>query len=48
MIYCKSMRPCPWKVPARHVYCDTFRAWLAECILCHVVYRLQPPRVPAD
>lgn len=32
-----------WKVPFREVYCDTFRMWIAECILCHIYYRLAPP-----
>ena len=35
-----------WKVPNREVYCETFRLWLSEVILCHVVYRLAPPRLP--
>jgi hypothetical protein len=36
-----------YKVPLRDVYCSTLRQWLAECILCHVVYRLDPPPTPA-
>jgi len=32
-----------WKVPFRMVYCDTFRAWLAETIYCHVCLRIDPP-----
>lgn len=32
-----------WKVPFRMVYCETFRQWVASCILCHIVYRLAPP-----
>lgn len=35
-----------YKVPFREVYCDTLRMWLAEVILCHVVYRLAPPILP--
>jgi hypothetical protein len=35
-----------WKVPFRQVYCETFRQWLATTILCHVVYRLDPPALP--
>jgi hypothetical protein len=35
-----------YKVPGRAVYCRTFRSWLASCILCHVVYRLDPPFLP--
>jgi hypothetical protein len=34
------------KVPCREVYCDTWRAWLAEVVLCFVVYKLMPPILP--
>lgn len=36
-----------FKVPFRAVYCTTFRGWLASLILCHVVYRLDPPYLPS-
>lgn len=36
-----------FKVPFRAVYCSTFRGWLASLILCHVVYRLDPPNLPS-
>jgi hypothetical protein len=26
-----------WKVPAREVYCDTFRSWLHMTIWCYIV-----------
>lgn len=32
------------KVPFPQVYCDSWRSWLAELILCHVVYKLSPPK----
>jgi hypothetical protein len=35
-----------YKVPARDVYCETLRHWLASAILCHIVYRLMPPVLP--
>jgi hypothetical protein len=35
-----------YKVPFRQVYCETLRHWLASVILCHVVYRLAPPKLP--
>ena len=35
-----------YKVPFRQVYCETLRQWLASVILCHVVYRLDPPKLP--
>jgi len=35
-----------YKVPFRDVYCDTLRSYSAEIILCHVVYRLDPPSLP--
>lgn len=35
-----------YKVPFRHVYCETLRLWLASVIECHVVYRLRPPNLP--
>lgn len=31
-----------WKVPFRHVYCDTLLEWLRATIWCHVVRRLYP------
>ena len=34
-----------YKVPFRQVYCETIRQWLASLILCHVVYRLDPPKL---
>lgn len=34
------------KVPGRAVYCDTWRCWLAEVVLCYVVYKLSPPPTP--
>lgn len=32
-----------YKVPFRQVYTETIRQWIAETILCHVVYRISPP-----
>ena len=32
-----------YKVPFRMVYTETLRQWLAEVILCFVVYKLAPP-----
>lgn len=37
-----------YKVPFRQVYCETLRGWLAEVILCHIVYRIQPPPPPLN
>ena len=36
-----------WKVPFRQVYCETIRQWMAEIVLCFVVYKLDPPLLPA-
>jgi hypothetical protein len=36
-----------YRVPFRQVYCETLRTWAAAVILCHVVYRLAPPVIPA-
>jgi hypothetical protein len=35
-----------YKVPFRQVYCSTLRQWLASVLLCHVVYKLDPPVLP--
>ena len=35
-----------YKVPGRQVYCETLRQWLAEVVLCFVVYKLAPPVLP--
>ena len=32
-----------WKVWWRDVYCETFRSWVGEMILCHLYHRLCPP-----
>lgn len=34
-----------YKVPFRPIYTETLAQWLAETILCHVVYRLAPPPI---
>lgn len=33
------------KVPFRRVYCEGIRAWLAETIYCHIVLRIDPPKL---
>ena len=35
-----------YKVPFREVYCYSIRTWLAAVIRCHVVSRLDPPKLP--
>jgi hypothetical protein len=35
-----------YKVPFRHVYCETIRQWLASIVLSFVVYKLAPPVLP--
>jgi len=35
-----------YKVPFRRVYCETIRQWLASIVLCFVVYKLDPPKLP--
>lgn len=35
-----------YKVPGRDVYCDTLRGWLASVVVCHIFYRLAPPKLP--
>lgn len=32
-----------YKIPFRPIYTETLRQWLAEVILCFVVYKLAPP-----
>lgn len=34
------------KVPFRMVYCQTWRDWIASCILCHIVYKISTPVLP--
>jgi len=35
-----------YKVPFRDVHCETLRQWVASIILCHIVYRIDPPKLP--
>lgn len=42
MLYRATMKPAPWKVPFRQVWCETFISMLRQVLWCHVVIRVFP------
>ncbi len=36
-----------YKIPFRQVYCQGIRMWIASMVRIFIVYKLEPPTVPA-
>ncbi len=36
-----------YKVPGRDVYCETLWQWFKSVLRCHIVLRINPPKLPS-